>query len=179
MNETQGSYRFIKDKTFDEFFREKTKELTVTIFNTKTYEENQKYRKNNNIKCIYSCSHPLTSIQNDTGVYVLEADISINKIRGIGYIKLNNNKHYCKIIYENQNYNNYAYRGNYHIQREDMNEHEEIIMKVLDQLCFYGKSHLKRYSGIKRFPKKWIYNMSEKTDVLDFITHMFNRRLSK
>lgn len=166
-------------KTFEEFFREKTKELTVTIFNSKTYDENEKYRKTHNIKCIYSCIHPLTSsIQNNTGVYVLEADASLNKIRGIGFIKVNNEKHYRKIIYENPNYNNYTYRGNYHIARKEMNEEEEMIMKILDQLCFYGKTHLKRYSGIKRFPKWWIYNMSEKIDILDFITNMF-RRVSK
>jgi hypothetical protein len=40
-----------------------------------------------------------------------------------------------------------------------MNGYE--IINKLDLLCFYGKSHLKRYSGIKRFPQKWIYNMSK------------------
>jgi hypothetical protein len=165
--------------TPNEFFKHKTKELTVTLFNEKTYSENVQYRKEKNIKCMYSCSEPLTSIQENKGIYVLEADVSINKIRGIGFIKINPDSGNYRNVYENTQYNSYSYRGNYHIKREEMTDREEIIMKVLDQLCFYGKTHLKRYSGIKRFPKKWIYNMRELTDVLDFITKMFETRHQK
>jgi hypothetical protein len=165
----------------NEFFKTKTKELTVTTFNEKTYLENITYRKKKNIECIYSCFEPIGStIDGNKGIYVLEADVTNNKIRGIGFIRKNGNNATTRTIYENNEYNFYSYMGNYHITREDMlYEREEEVMKILDRLCFYGKTHLKRYAGIKRFPKKWIYNMSKSTDILDFITKMFETRKSK
>jgi hypothetical protein len=162
--------------SYHDFFENKTKELALTCFNEKTYSENNKYRTEHNVKCIYNCFDPLLSFSENKGIYILEADISTNKIRGIGFIKINKDLVNYKKIYENQHYNNYTYKGKYHIKREEMSENEETIMKVLDQLTFYGKTHLKRYSSIKRFPKKWIYNMRELTDLLDFITKMFEKR---
>jgi len=157
----------------EEYFKSKSKELTVTIFNEQTWEENKKYKTEHNFKCIYSCSLPITSIEEKKGLYVLEADTTNNKIQGIGFIK---NVDSCKRIYNDKKYNQYTYIGHYHIDRKDMNTHEEKMIQVLDYLCFYGKSHLKRYSGIKRFPKKWIYNMREKIDILEFLRQMFELR---
>lgn len=140
------------------FFQTKKKELALTIFNKKTWEENEIYRKENGYKCIYSISLPITSIEKEKGIFVLEGNISENKIKGIGYII---NEYYCKKIYEKGIYNQYTYIGNYRIDRDEMTPEEYEIINKLDLLCFYGKSHLKRYSGIKRFPQKWIYNMSK------------------
>jgi hypothetical protein len=160
-----------------EFFENRTKEITVSVFNHTTYKQNTEYRKKNNIQCIYSSFEPFgRTIDKNKGVYVLEADISQNKIRGIGFIKLNKNTGIYKEIYEEPRYNNYTYTGNYHISQDEMTEDELSIMKIVEQLCFYGKTHLKRYSGIKRFPQKWIYNLSESVDLLDFITRMFEKR---
>ena len=164
------------DLSLTDFFKNKTKELTLTLFTEETYKQNQEYRKNHNIKCIYSCYDPISKSFENKGIYVLEGDITVNQIRGIGFIRLNKDSGNYRTIYEKKNYNNYTYKGNYHINREDMNEREEIIMQVFDTLCFYGKTHLKRFSGIKRFPKRWIYNMRELTDVLEFITKMFESR---
>ena len=130
----------------EEYFKKKTKELTLTIFNEKTFLENEKYRKDKNIKCLYSCNYPLW--ESEKGIFVLEGNISINKIVGIGFIKLNKDSGNYREIYETKHYNNYTYKGNYHIKRKNMSEKEEEVMEALDYLCFQGKTHLKRYSGI-------------------------------
>jgi hypothetical protein len=163
------------NQEFHEYFQTKKKELMVTIFNETTYKENILFREQNNIPCIYSCNYPITSVEMKKGIYVLECDITNNKIRGIGFIV--NKEAYYKKIYDDERYNNYAYRGKYHISREEMSDEEEIVISALEYLCFYGKTHVKRYSGIKRFPRQWIYNMREKVDVLEFITKMFHKRL--
>ena len=74
--------------------------------------------------------------------------------------------------------------GKTRIDRNTMNEEEEEIMKVFDILCFTGKRHQKRLSGIKAFPMDMIYKMSlrskelGKMDLVDFITEMFKKRLN-
>jgi hypothetical protein len=163
------------NKEINQYFEKKTKELMVTIFNEKTYQENMEYRMENGIQCAYSCFDPLTSVEKHKGLFVLEANISTNTIKGIGFIKTKED-YQCIKIYTNTDYNNYCYTGHYHIKREDMTEKEEETMKLLDELCFYGKTHLKRYSGIKRFPRKWIYNLRETIDLLETITKMFQKR---
>jgi hypothetical protein len=163
------------NKEINQYFETKTKELMVTIFNEKTYEENMKYRIENGIQCAYSCCDPLTSVEKHKGLFVLEANTSTNTIKGIGFIKTKED-YQCRKIYTNTDYNNYCYTGYYHIKRENMTEKEETVMQLLDELCFYGKTHLKRYSGIKRFPRKWIYNLRETIDLLETITKMFQKR---
>ena len=74
--------------------------------------------------------------------------------------------------------------GKHRIDRNEMNSEEEEIMKVFDILCFTGKRHQKRLSGIKSFPVDMLYKMSkraielEKPDLVDFMTNMFKRRIN-
>ncbi len=98
-----------------------------------------------------------------------------NRIMGIGLVK--NTPIYNKYnVYKKSAYNQFAYVGYYRIDRKDMDETEEVIMRVFDHYCFKGKTHLKRLKGIKLFPKRILDNCESILDLLDFITKMFLRK---
>ena len=99
-----------------------------------------------------------------------------NKILGIGMVrnKPSPKKHY---VYNNGNYNRYVYTGNIRIDRGDMTEEEDTIMRVFDILCFTGNRHMKRGQGLKSFPVDMLYKCSKKIDLVAFIKDMFKRRL--
>ena len=100
-----------------------------------------------------------------------------NKIMGVGLVK--NIPIYNKYnVYKKPAYNQFAYVGYYRVDRKDMNELEEVIMRVFDYYCFKGKSHLKRLKGIKLFPKKILDKCVSILDLLEFITKMFLRHQS-
>ena len=63
--------------------------ITVTRFNNETWDENNKYRKDNNIDgCLYTCPTKINpNIVINKVLYVLEMNNSTNKIMGIGRIK--------------------------------------------------------------------------------------------
>jgi hypothetical protein len=97
---------------------------------------------------------------------------------GIGFIKNKpSTKHYY--VYDNDNYNRYSYIGSLRIDREEMTEEEDRIMKVFDILCFYGNHHMKRGQGLKTFPMDMLYRMKEKLDLVKFINEMFKARIPK
>jgi hypothetical protein len=79
---------------------------------------------------------------------------SKNRIEGIGLIR--NRTHvdrYYKIYHEG-NYNRYIYQSKYHIFREQILEHNEKLVKILDYILFKEKTHLKRGSGFTSIPEK-------------------------
>jgi hypothetical protein len=142
-----------------------------------TWEENVEYRNMNpQIGCIY-CSPTNISkqIQKNTILFVLEMNNDKNRIMGVGVIRN------CPIInkyfvYENGKYNRYVFTSKKRIDREQMNEEEDRIMKVFDILCFTGNTHMKRGQGIKAFPREMLQKMSCKLDLVEFIRTMFKRR---
>ena len=63
------------------------------------------------------------------------------------------------------------------LSREELHEHEEKIMQILDMLCFKGSRHLKRGSGITSLPQ-WIIKNAH----LDFVKElekMFKERFNQ
>ena len=108
----------------------------------------------------------------------VEMNNETNKIMGIGLVK---NTPLCNKyeIYQNPSYNQYAYIGFYRIDRSEMNEMEETILRVLDHYCFKGRTHLKRLKGIKIFPQKILDKCNSILDLLDFISKMFLSREQK
>ena len=163
-------------------YRNKLKgNIYTTRFNDKTFEENRRFCiKTPKIGCIYSSSVTIgQNVQIQSILFVLEMNNEKNKIMGIGMIK-NNNPIYNKYkIYEEEQYNTFAYVGKYRIAREEMTEEEEEIMKVFDILCFTGSRHLKRLKGIKAFPIDMLYRCSEIKDLVEFVTNMFKKRYLK
>jgi len=154
------------------------KYIATTRFNNETWNENQEFIKKHNqtakkqIKCIYPVSHINQQLPQNTIFYVLEMNNEVNKIMGIGLIK--NIPIYKKYnVYKNTKYNEYAYIGYHRIDRKDMNELEETIMKVFDYYCFKGRTHLKRLKGLKIFPQKILDKCHSILDLLEFITNIY------
>ena len=155
-----------------------TSTIVTTRFNDNTFNENKSYRENMNPKpgCIYTSSHPVAvDIQVEKEIFVLEMNNETNKIMGIGLIF--NIPIYNKYKIHNDNrYNIFSYIGKSRIDRKDMCEFEDDIMKVFDNLCFKGKRNLKRLKGIKRFPIDMLYNCKDILDLVKFISEMFKKR---
>jgi hypothetical protein len=152
--------------------------IMTSRFSTATIEQNKLYRKNTKTGCIYcSPSRIAISIPQNAVLFVLELNISTNKINGIGMLK---NKSRCGLsVYDNGNYNRYAYAGNYRIDVDDMTEPEKEFIAFLEPFCFKGKYHMKRGSGITKFPQivyKTIIEEHQK-NILDFIKQMFRDRM--
>jgi hypothetical protein len=153
--------------------------LMITCFTNKTFEENRTFCKTNDYQgCIYGS--PLlvsNSIARNKNLMILEMNNDENKIMGIGLVK--NIEYYKKYkIYNEDNYNRYTYMGIYHINRNELSDEEETIMKIFDILCFKGNRHMKRVIGIKSFPPDILYRCSKVIDLVDFVRNMFLSRIN-
>jgi hypothetical protein len=146
-------------------------------FNNQTWEENMKFReKHKKIGCIYCSPAPLSEqIPNDMGLFVLEMNNDRNRIMGIGIVT-NHPRIQKYNVYENGNFNRYSFVGKNRIDRNEMTESEEEIMKVFDILCFTGNKHMKRGQGLKLFPSEMLYRISFRLNLVDFIKEMFKKR---
>lgn len=154
--------------------------IITTRFNDKTWNENKRFRTTNpQYGCIYPSPHENSSkIPQDAILLVLEMNNDENRIMGIGALK---NRAFPRLhsVYSDANYNRYCYMGKYRIDREDMTEEEEQIMKVFDILCFTGSRHMKRLQGLKAFPTDILHRCSRIVDLVDFIKKMFKDRQPK
>lgn len=124
--------------------------ITTTRFNNKTYIENANFRKKFNFSgCIYNVPREMPNyIPLYSKVFVIEMNNDKDIIMGIGYLynKLYRKK-YLK-IYQDMNYNRYSYVGKHRIDRNNMNKEQLNKLKIIEELIFKGKSHLKRGQGI-------------------------------
>ena len=154
--------------------------LLTSRFNVQTWNENTSFRKNNGkIGCIYCAPIAISSeIPKDSILFILEMNNDTNKIMGIGMIR---NHPICNkyFVYENGNYNRYVYVGKYRIDRSEMSEEEDTIMRVFDILCFTGNKHMKRGHGLKAFPMDMLCRCSKIMDLVDFVNGMFKKRITK
>lgn len=152
--------------------------IVTARFNEKTYMENKMFRNCMTPKsgCIYTASHPIAvNIPLDKEILVLEMNNDTNRIMGIGLIF--NIPIYNKYkIHEDKKHNVFSYVGSNRIDRNEMSEIEDDIMKVFDILCFKGKRNLKRLKGIKRFPIDMLYNCKHILDIVTFLSEMFKKR---
>lgn len=162
--------------------------IVTTRFNNKTWGENENYRNRHypSLGCAYGVPTQTSNVfGSDDILFVLEMNNDENKIMGIGMVKnqvLYRSRNYS--VYDCDEYNRYIYLGKSRIDRSGMDEEEELIMQVFDILCFKGKRHQKRLSGIKAFPVDMLYKMSNrakelgKTDLVDFVKNMFQKRIN-
>lgn len=133
--------------------------IATTRFNTKTWDENERWRDVNKWEgCVYGT--PTKISENVTPLiplFILEMHNDINKIKGIGLIKnaVVINKYHK--IYSDGNYNRYTYRSKYRIDRNTLDLEEKKIIRMLDILVFKGSRHLKRGHGITSVPG-WLAN---------------------
>lgn len=153
--------------------------LMITCFTNKTLDENKTYRQKHNMTgCVYGSPLLVSQyIEFNKNLMILEMNNDQNRIMGIGLVKNNGIYKKCKIYNEN-NYNRFIYSGVYYIDRADLSDEEETIMKIFDILCFKGNRHMKRVIGIKSFPPDVLYRCSKILDLVDFVRNMFLTRIN-
>jgi len=154
--------------------------LLTTRFNNKTLQENREYCHRKNFSgCLYNTSTLVCRrIPLNTNLYILEMNNDTNRIIAIGLVI--NDPIYNKYkVYSDSNLNIYSYVGKYRIERETMNEEEELIMQIFDHLCFKGHLHMKRGQGITSFPSKVLYRCKNIMDLVKPIEDMFKKRFKK
>lgn len=151
--------------------------IVTSRFNQYTWNENKSFLENNKkIGCIYCAPISITSIvQIDTPIFVLEMNNDTNRIMGIGMVK--NHPHMNMFsVYDHGNYNRYQYVGKTRIDRLNMTQDEETIMRVFDILCFTGNTHQKRGNGLKLFPLNMLFRCLDICDLVGFFRTMFVSR---
>jgi hypothetical protein len=169
-----------QSKRVSEFAKQQRHYLMTTRFSEETWEENGYFRnKHKHIGCVYgSTMMSCSSIPIDTVMFVLEMNNSENKIMGIGLVK--NHPIFGKYdVYDNNNVNRYLFMGKIRIDRTEMTPVENEIMKFFDIICFRGWRHMKRGNGLTRFPVHILYQCMKVFDLVNFISNMFKKRMSK
>ena len=122
--------------------------IATTRFNNNTWDENQRYRNNNNVPVIYGTDLKIRSTYlPGMCLFVIEMNNESNKIMGMGVITntLVPETHH---IYKNYAYNFYIYQGKQWFSRDTIYNYDPEIVDVFDTVLFKGKSHLKRQTGI-------------------------------
>jgi hypothetical protein len=147
--------------------------VATTRFNQKTWNENERWRENNNFKgCIYNTPKQNNiNILPTTIMFILEMNNDANKIQGVGIIKNNIVIGKSFRIYEERNYNRYTYKSDYRIDRSILNKNENDVFSVLDILLFRGSRHMKRGQGITSLPL-WIAK-NKHIDFIKFFRELF------
>ena len=153
--------------------------LVTTRFNSITLEENVQYRlRNPSIHCIYGSPQPIAAkIPYNSVLFVIEMNNSLNQVSGIGLIRNMVRLDQYTRVYECGNYNRYVYKGQYRIDREEI---EPALLEILDEILFRGKTHMKRGSGFKLVPIKLLKH--EKCNGIDLkfaIKEMFVKKFKK
>jgi hypothetical protein len=176
LNELKETKRKEYNKTKD-IILNKQYTIITSRFNNVTWNENRLFiEQKKNISCVY-CAPIMMSkkVALDSIMFVLEMNNDKNKIMGIGKTK-NHPKLRKYSVYNNQNYNRYTFTGKSRIDRKDMNDEEEQIMKAFDILCFKGPYHMKRGHGLLSFPSVLLYRIMPIVDLVEFIYNMFAKR---
>lgn len=165
-------------KQLRQFKKNMRNHILTSRFTKSTWRENELYReKHKNIGCIYCSPDPISkSIMIDTNIFILEMNNDTNKIIGIGLIR--NQAVNGKLnVYSKGNYNRYSFIGKKRIDRSEMTEEEDLVMKIFDILCFRGNKHMKRGQGLKSFPTELLFTLSKQLDLVKYIGNMFKERL--
>jgi hypothetical protein len=161
----------------EQFQRLKKYHLLTSRFTTTTQMECKKFRERIRKQCVYCTPIQITSkIPKGAIVLVLEMNNETNQIIGIGMLRnIPQNRTY--FVYETENYNRICYVGNHRIDRAEFSPEElRTIIALLEQLCFKGKSHLKRSQGLTSFPMRKLCQCYDSCDIIEMIMDMFRAR---
>jgi hypothetical protein len=134
--------------------------IVTTRFNTETWNRNQVYReKNGIIGCFYSDQVRISSaIPSKTNVFIIEMNNSLNRIEGIGLVLNKIGYDEYTNVYDIRNYNRYVYSGKHRIDREILETHNAELVRILEDVLFKGKSHMKRGAGFTQMTPKIMSN---------------------
>ena len=145
--------------------------LLTTRFTTETYNDLQRYKENNNItgKSLFNIPIQLRfqNLSCDYPFIILEMNNSENRIMGMGFVLNRPVGMYNRYdVYKDKNYNRYTYKSRFYVSfDEESDDYKNIIEKnnsfvstieTLNNICFYGKGHLKRGNSFTAIPMKHI-----------------------
>jgi hypothetical protein len=130
--------------------------IVSTRFNNSTWDENLKYRYENNITgCSYGAPYMMSpKISLGSLVFVIEMNNSTNKIEGIGLVRNKASLDKDYMIHTERNYNRYCYHGKYRINRDEIERANAQLISIFDYILFKEKTHLKRGIGFTTVPDK-------------------------
>lgn len=122
------------------------REQWVTIANEKKEKANGKW----GFVLAFDRKINLFQENDGTSMYVIDIDMTTNKIRGIGIAR-----NYTT-VYKGL----YVYMGKYYLPIKEVNDISILdFITILEILCLQGRRHLKRTYGIVYFPKIWLYRL--------------------
>jgi hypothetical protein len=90
---------------------------------------------------------------------------------GIGYLRNRGNYRKKRRIHSDNNYNRFTYIGHHRVDKNELHEKNLKFLRLLEELVFKGKDHIKRGQGFISIPEKKIKYM--KNNILDFLVSIF------
>lgn len=124
--------------------------IATTRFNDETFAQNRIYKEEKGVRgCIYCQRLRIKdTIPLNVPMFVIEMNNERNRIEGIGLIRnfIITDKYYK--VYDNSDFNRYIYKGEHRMDREELNEINPEAVKIIESICFKGKTHQKRLPGI-------------------------------
>jgi hypothetical protein len=135
--------------------------VVATRFNKDTWKQNCDYRDRFNMKgCIYGIPRePNEKKYGNFPLFVLEMNLSEQKIMGIGLVsnKIHLDKRYN--IYQDGNYNRYIYKSDYRIDRDELVNDKEgkVFIYVFEKILFKISKRYKKGQGFTKLPS-WMCN---------------------
>lgn len=137
--------------------------LMSTRYNTETWLQYKKWREKYKLinSYYYSCPLPISeTIELGSILYILEMHNTLNKIMGMGVVRLKQQDSSYYRIYDNDIFNRYHYHCNTYITRDMLSQETLLlengiwisILELLELICFKGKRHSKRHMNIARIP---------------------------
>jgi hypothetical protein len=158
--------------------------FVTTRYNNETWQANYENRIRRKKSCIYCSPVELSpKIHYNTPVFVIEMNNSINKIEGIGLIKNNYETTYYK-IQKDGNYNRYVYIGNFHLNRDIIENYNPMLVLILEKILFKGYTHSKRGTGMTCIPEK-VLNMdicegiNVKKEIKELFIYHFREKINE
>ena len=149
--------------------------VVTSRYNNETWEANNENRIKRNVACLYASPHEMSpKIDMNSPVFVIEMNNSTNKIEGIGLIKnMSKTDKYYK-IQRDVNYNRFIYMGNYHMNRDLIENYNPCLVYILDLILFKGYTHSKRGAGFTKIPEKVLkFDVCEGMDIKKEIKQLF------
>jgi len=134
--------------------------IVSTRFNNETWSQNINFRaKYNYIGCIYGVPQLMApSIPQDSIVFVIEMNNSLNQVEGIGLVRNNVRMDKYYKLYDTGDYNRYIYKGVYRLNRDELVVLNSKLIELLDYILFKEKTHLKRGYGFTTVPQKLLHH---------------------
>ena len=134
-------------------------DIVISRFNPDTWKSHCEWKQRTGTRgCVYCAPIPIRDdIAYRTKLFVIELDIVLNKIYGIGLIRNNRmGRAPNKYDMEYRNYSRYGYKGTKRVDVADIEN--QVMIGIFEHLACSGKSHLKRGCGISLVPNWWLTN---------------------